>query len=110
MEKYKKDGYLGTIASDEIMSLILPKVNRMDDKISFIMNLDDSTKQGSHWVAIYMTPRQIEYFNSFGDAPTKNFIEQIKQVANKLNPNGIFKMKVNHIQRQDVQGYFLKVE
>jgi hypothetical protein len=65
------------------------------------MNLDTSDGPGYHWVATYFTPTAVEYYNSFGKAPTAGYISQMKEVMEKVNPDGIFKMKVNHIQRQD---------
>lgn len=53
------------VARDEFESL---------DVISFpsfyVCNLDESTKPGSHWVAIYFkSKKQCEYFDSYGLAP-----------------------------------------
>jgi hypothetical protein len=102
IDKYMKGhpGYLGCIASDEIDSHIVPKV-KQGVKGSFVMNLDKHDKPGSHWVSCYFTPESIEYYNSFGEPPTQSFREGAKNIANKLNPDGFFKLKVNHIQRQD---------
>jgi hypothetical protein len=102
IDKYMKGhpGYLGCIASDEINTRIVPKV-QPGKKGSFVMNLDRHDKPGSHWVACYFTPESIEYYNSFGEAPTQSFKDAAKNIAKKLNPSGFFKLKINHVQRQD---------
>ena len=100
MAKFKSKGYLGCIASDEITSKILPKVSPLMNQGSFIMNLDTADGPGYHWVACYFTPHIVEYYNSFGKPPTASFISQMKQVMKKVDPDGLFKIKVNHIQRQ----------
>lgn len=93
-------GYLGCIASDEIISHILPKVQEGQPG-NFVMNLDPSSKKGSHWVSCYFTKDSIEYYDSFGDAPTQSFVADMRKVAHKVNPNGFFKLKTNHVARQD---------
>jgi hypothetical protein len=51
-------------------------------KIGMVINLDESWKSGSHWVALYanLKENQIYYFDSFGKKPsqrTRKFINKI---------------------------------
>lgn len=41
---------------------------------SAIINLDDSANAGTHWTAIYQTPREIYYFDSFGLPPPEEVL------------------------------------
>lgn len=37
----------------------------------FVVNVDTSSEPGSHWLALYIsTPNSIEFFDSYGNAPT----------------------------------------
>lgn len=58
------------------------------DKISNLMhypscliaNLDDSSKPGSHWIAIYIDEEgRAEYFDSFGREPVPEIRKQLKK-------------------------------
>ena len=120
MKPYRRFGYLGTFASNELNKVaekIKEKIkhysNDKDDRFSFIMNLDKSNQPGSHWVAVYIDPsfdRSLEYFDSFGDQPTEEFMKDIKKVINVLDPETYLKFKVNKIKQQRVNsdncGYF----
>lgn len=106
IDKYMKNhkGYLGTIASDEIVSRILPLI-KPQSQGSFIMNLDPRHKAGSHWVAVYFDARPngsntIEYFDSYAEKPSNKFLQDSKLLAKKLNPNSFLKLKVNGVQKQ----------
>ena len=43
-----------------------PKANKIE---CGIINLENSDKQGSHWVAYYKNNDKKYYFNSYGNAP-----------------------------------------
>ena len=43
-----------------------------------IINLDNSSGEGTHWVAYAIDPRGIVYFDSYGLAPPKEFMRYIK--------------------------------
>ena len=102
MKKYPE--YLGTIASDQVLSLnIKPKARQC-----FIMNLDKHNQKGSHWVGVFMDARpegsnSVEYYNSFADKPTKAFMKDIKVLAQKLNANTYLKFKENRVIDQDAK-------
>ena len=42
-----------------------------------IINLDNSTGAGTHWVAYAIDPRGVIYFDSYGLAPPKEFMQYI---------------------------------
>ena len=102
IDKFMKShkSYLGTIASDEIESKILPQLRPGMSQGSFIMNMDKSDQPGSHWVAVYFTPRAIEYYNPLADPPTENFRNEAKKIVQIVNPDGFMLFKKNNIQRQ----------
>ena len=54
--------------------------------------------------------RSLEYFDSFGEPPTLDFMKNIKKVINVLDPETCLKFKVNKIKQQrvnsDTCGYF----
>ena len=47
-----------------------------------IINTAPSTHQGEHWIALFFTPRTVEYFDSYGLKPTGD-IERWLQKRNK---------------------------
>ena len=61
--KFFKDftGFLGTYSQDQLMDL---QINLFP--VSLIVNLDLSTKPGSHWIALNMTDNIIEIYDSLG--------------------------------------------
>ena len=96
------NNYIGTLPADFMKHLPanLPK------EFGFIMNLDKSNKPGSHWVGVYvdtLNNNSIEYYDSFGREPTKDFMKQIKKLIDRLEPNTYLKFKVNRIQDQNVK-------
>lgn len=73
-QAFKEDRrFLGVFPSDK-----LPKLKHLVTKTGLIANLDPSSKPGSHWVAIFVTPRGgrkktvMEYFDSYGLPPLVN--------------------------------------
>src|SRR5258706_511757 len=87
----------------KIVILSKISVNKNTKKIGFIFNTDPSWKKGSHWFACYIDTdkdRSLEYYDSFARQPSKEFMENIKTVINKMCPNTYLKFKVNHIVEQ----------
>ena len=55
---------------------------------AFILNLDDSTLSGSHWISIFSGKNTIEYFDSEGYKPSyKRHIKIFVEKLQKLYPN-----------------------
>lgn len=91
MQPLRKHGYLGTFMSDEIRNI---KENELQNRGSFIMNLDSSKGPGTHWVAIYWDLRHpclienqnqgLFYFDPLGDPPSPEFMFDIKGLIQKI--------------------------
>ncbi|GAM28741.1 hypothetical protein SAMD00019534_119170 [Acytostelium subglobosum LB1] len=99
MQPYANDGFEGVIASDQLDEL-KPKQH-----MSFIMNLDKSSQPGSHWVACYIDAKgdkSIEYYDSFGDDPSTDFMRRMKQLIEEIDPDVYLKFKVNRVIDQAV--------
>jgi hypothetical protein len=97
MKQFKNHGWKGVYSINELDKIPVSK------KMSFIMNLSPSNKPGTHWVAVYIDTKNdmdIEYFDSFGRDPPKEFLEGIKSIINKLNPKVYLKLKINKIVDQ----------
>ncbi|GAM23478.1 hypothetical protein SAMD00019534_066530 [Acytostelium subglobosum LB1] len=106
MQPYAKDGFEGVIASDQLDELE-PK-----QRMSFIMNLDKSNQPGSHWVACNIDAKgdkSIEYYDSFGDDPSTDFLRRMKELVREIDPDVYLKFKVNRVIDQatntDTCGY-----
>ena len=93
MRPFDKFGYLGTFSSDELPKVAQEIIEMKNGKesyknrISFILNLDNSKGKGTHWVAVFIDPsfdRSLEYFDSFGKPPTENFMKNIKKLLQLL--------------------------
>lgn len=114
MAEYVDKGYLGTIAADEIPRIIDKSLEDTDGTFGFIMNLDTSDMEGSHWVAVYVDlydEKTIEYFDSFGDDPSDLFLKDIKRLIDQhKDVEWYLKMKINKVPRQrensSTCGYF----
>ena len=57
--------YIGVYAQDQLLSLRISNY-----PVSCIVNLDTSSQQGSHWIAIYITKNSFEVWCSLGFRPT----------------------------------------
>src|SRR5690606_606315 len=98
MRPYVNKGYLGAIPSDQVKNL----EPRNGDN-TFIMNLDTSDGPGSHWVAVFVSPkkdRTVEYYDSYAKGPSKQFMKDIKTFVEKMSPETYLKFKVNKIKHQ----------
>lgn len=101
MKPYKKSGFLGVIASDEIQHLIEPSMQF--DRFGWVMNTDPSDKPGEHWVAVFVdlrNEREIDYYDSFAEDPPANFSTQIKELIDSHDPPYYLKYKINRIKQQ----------
>ena len=105
-EKYKDFLFLGAVPADfeELPVLGISNLNFEElvkegkTKIGMVINLDDSSQSGSHWVALYtnLLQGQIYYFDSFGKKPykkTKKFINKIVKYLYKNKYNKDIKIK-----------------
>jgi hypothetical protein len=71
--------YIGTFPVDKI-----PK--KMKNMQSCIINLDDSTQPGSHWIALYRTgSRGTIVYDSFGRKASKILFKKAKELKKYIN-------------------------
>jgi hypothetical protein len=97
--KYHKN-YVGCFPSN--FNKYLPK--KLPNPCGFVMNLDNDKKKGSHWVAVYIDKdSSIEYYDSFGKEPSKDFMKRLNKLISKLKPHTYLKMKINKIKEQNVK-------
>jgi hypothetical protein len=99
------------IASNEIPSLY-PLVDETTKHFAFVMNMDPSTKAGSHWIAVHISRPEasIEYYDSLVNQPSKRFLKDIKPLIERMRDNVYYKLKVNMVKDQSDSsancGYF----
>jgi len=100
------------IASDEVNDLV-DIVDNGDKEFMAVINTNPSTSDGSgddgyrvgHWRCIYVDNRDdypsVEVYDPLGDEPEKELIKVLHRIAQKMNPETLFKYKVNRVKLQD---------
>ena len=78
--------------------------NNLPKKIkdgAYVMNLDEYTDVGTHWIALFCNRNEIVYFNSFG-------VEPIPEETKKIIRNKNIKANIFRVQENDSMmcGYF----
>lgn len=94
--------YMGTFPIDcpngifcELSNFDLKKMEKNGyNKIGMVFNLDKHDDPGSHWVAMYIDSKNIDYFDSYGSPPPKILIPFINSVKNK------WKLKYHHNKKR----------
>jgi hypothetical protein len=99
-EKYKEFLFLGAVPADfeELPVLGISNLNFEElekegkTKIGLVINLDDHTQGGSHWVGLFidLEKKNIYYFDSFAKKPsnkTRKFINRIVKYLYKKEYN-----------------------
>ena len=97
MDNYKKEGFKGVYAIDEISKIPI------SNKMGVILNLDKHNQPGSHWVALYIDTdgdQSVEYYDSFAEEPPESLMKDLKDLIAKINPEVSLKFKVNKIKQQ----------
>ena len=76
----------------------LPKVIK---KGAYVLNLDEYENTGTHWIALFVKPKEVIYFDSFG-------IEHIPSEINKFIGNKNIKSNIFRLQACDsiMCGYY----
>lgn len=95
--------FIGVYSIDEL-DQVASKV-KPNSKAAFILNLDESTKPGSHWVACWIDPtdsKSIEYYDSFGRDPPERFLKDLDLVVNALKCDEYLMLKFNKVVQQSV--------
>jgi len=83
---YKRLKYQAPLSNFDIIALMADypafggvimrdKIHRAAKDKSYVINLDDSTGRGTHWVALFRKPREDYYFDSFGLPPPEEILE-----------------------------------
>ena len=103
MKKFKNNKYkfMGVFPANFDKYL---KSKKLPHRFSFIMNLDNDKKRGSHWVSVLVDLKNdlsVEYYDSFGREPSDDFIKRIQKIINILKPNTYLKFKINTVENQD---------
>jgi hypothetical protein len=62
-------------------------IKPLDKKSCYVINLDDFTGSGTHWVAIYVSGKNGFYFDSFSITPPRNVINFFKRYKIKWDYN-----------------------
>lgn len=62
-DKYSKRDFIAALPRDLFLS------SQIHYPSAYVCNLDDSSKSGSHWVALYFINDSCEYFDSYGLPP-----------------------------------------
>jgi Ulp1 family protease len=77
---------------------------------SFILNTQPSTQKIGHWVSVIISPKAIEYFDSFGEDPPPQFLKRLRPILKKSMPSSIWQLKINNVKQQKTTtntcGYF----
>ena len=91
--------FSGVISSDQIdeLPLFLPQ--------GFIMNLSKLGEDGTHWVAVFLTPGSVEYFDPLANPPDKSFLKDIKTKIIEMRLPHMLKLKINKIKQQNANSY-----
>ncbi len=97
MKPYRSKGFKGVYSVDMIKDI---PINKSDNEISFIMNTEPRSVKFGHWVAVFINKHNIEYYDSFGEDPSKKFLKQIKHIADKISPHLLMQLKINKIKYQ----------
>jgi hypothetical protein len=97
MKKYRKLGFKGVFAVDQIHMIPLKRTNKM---LSFIMNTEPIRTPNGHWVAVILTPTNLEYFDSFGEDPSPTFLKNMMKLAESWSPKSLLQFKINRVKFQ----------
>jgi hypothetical protein len=116
MSKYVSKGFVKTIPYDILNKLDFQKKKPFVDRDLFVitpravvLNLDAHDKPGSHWVALYVTPKTVEYFDSFAEEPPAKVDVEIQKFVKRYSRD-MLQYKINSVKQQrtnsDNCGYF----
>ena len=78
MKYFKIKNFQGVVSRDHIIDCV-------NDGF-YVVNIDDSTGPGTHWVVMYIKPYIIEYFDSFG----LNCPEEVIHLSDILEVNYLY--------------------
>lgn len=81
---------------------LLPSISKYNE-CSIIINLDESTKYGSHWISIFKNKDKASYFCSGASIPNSKIISYLKQ--NQITEIDYNKKKIQSI-KSNFCGYY----
>lgn len=109
-KRVRKD--VPVVASDMVKTLY-PEVRANQKNFGFIMNTAPSSSDGSgegdneqgHWVSVFIDNEDdfpsIEYYDSLAEGnPKPHVLKHLKNIARIMNPETMFKLKVNNLKLQ----------
>ena len=91
----KQPGFIGVFSIDQLGNI--PVKSGEYSSFSFILNSEKFPETG-HWIAIRIDPETLEYYDCFGEQPSKEFIDWAKKYFNK----GLVQIKINSVKRQRI--------
>lgn len=94
--------YHGTYPSD-YFKLNPDKINEIntinkENNVGMVLNTDISSKNGEHWIAIFLTKDKLYYFDPTGGKPNKYIKELINNIKQKRD------IDINNIEYQKKDG------
>jgi len=93
--------FLGVFASDKI-----PSISKVP--AALIVNLDESSSPGSHWIALFFTKsKKCEYFDSYGRKPNNCILQYITRHVKSYTYNNICVQDLWSISCGQMSLYFL---
>ena len=101
LSPYKE--FAGCVMRDEIPMLLDTMLAKKRKQFGFVLNLSPSTKDGTHWCAVYidLTDRkQVCYYNSFGEEVPANILKELKQFVKDNHLPYMVKFKNNRMVNQ----------
>ena len=101
MEKHDGHRFVPVIMSDqipEIAKYVTPKTR----EFGFVINNQDSSKSGEHWMSCYINKDRgsIDFYDPLVSNPTPRFMHDIKKVIDRMHPDFYFKFKTNMVKQQ----------
>lgn len=111
--KSKVKDFIPVIPSDKVEDM-LKFVKQGDKRFGFVVNTNPSTSDGSgndgfrtgHWRAVFIDNENpdfesAEYFDPLAEGiPEKSLLSTMKKISEKMNPEKMFKFKINWLKRQ----------
>lgn len=90
----------GVYSKDELIN-IEPEINKC-----YIVNLEDSSGGGTHWVAIIIDDRYVSYYDSFGIGASDDVKEFISRYVQNQNIQTIYSTKQVQYHDSVLCGYY----
>src|SRR3972149_2215956 len=95
------DNFIPVIANDQI-KLLNPHIKKDTEKFGFIVNTDDSTGNGKHWKAVFLSrpDASVEIYDSLVSIPSRKFMKYVCGRINKRARHRLSQLKINTVKDQ----------